>query len=77
MYNPYNERVCKGCQFEGKTFVVPVGANGITYIECKRDNPDAQEHFQRTNSIESLKLWMKQTNFLHCLYANANRGDYL
>jgi len=70
MYNPYNEQVCRSCPFEGKTFEIRIGTNSITYIECKRDNADAQEHFQRTNSNESLNLWVKQTKFLHCLYAN-------
>ena len=72
MYNPYNERVCKGCPFTGNIYMVPIGSNDIKYIDCKRDNADAQEHFLSTNSNDSLKLWAQQTEFLHCLYANSN-----
>jgi hypothetical protein len=70
MYNPYDERICKSCPFAGKIFEVKVGTISIKYIDCKRDNQDAQEHFIRTNKDESLLLWIRQTEFLHCLYSN-------
>jgi len=69
MYNPYNEEICKHCPFAGDVFETNVGTFGIKYIDCKRDNIDAQEHFIRTNKDESLLLWVRQTEFLHCLYA--------
>ena len=70
MYNPYNERICKGCPFAGKVFESKAGTSGIKYIECQRDNKDVQEHFILTNKEKSLLLWVNQTKFLHCLYAN-------
>jgi len=70
MYNPYDERICKGCPFAGKVFEPKVGTIGIKFIDCQRDNNDAQDHFIRTNKDESLLLWIRQTEFLHCLYSN-------
>jgi len=70
MYNPYNEMICKQCPFAGKVFEKNTGTFNIKYIDCQRDNTDAQEHFKRTNSNESFLLWINQTHFLHCIYAN-------
>jgi len=70
MYSPYNEKLCKQCPFTGKVFESNIGTSNIKFIDCQRDNKDAQEHFIRTNNNESLKLWIRQTEFLHCLYAN-------
>ena len=70
MYNPFNERICNQCPFKGRVFETQIGTFGIKYIDCQRDNKDAQEDFIRTNNNESLLLWIKQANFLHCLYAN-------
>jgi len=70
MYNPYDERICKQCPFTGKVFETKVGTSGIKYIDCQRDNKDAQEHFIHTNKDDSLSLWIRQSEFLHCLYAN-------
>jgi hypothetical protein len=70
MYNPYDDRICKGCPFAGKAFETKVGTVSIKYVDCQRDNKEAQEHFNRTNKDESLSLWIRQTGFLHCLYSN-------
>jgi hypothetical protein len=69
MYTPYNETICKQCPFTGKVFETNVGTFGIKYIDCQRDNKDAQEHFIHTNKNESLLLWVRQANFLHCLFS--------
>jgi len=70
MYNPYNEIICKQCPFKGKVFETKAGTFGIKYIDCQRDNKDAQANFIRTNKDESFLLWIRQSEFLHCLYAN-------
>jgi len=69
MYNPFNEKICNQCPFKGKVFEVHIGTSVIKYIDCQRDNKDAQEHFIHTNDKESLSLWLQQAKFLHCLYA--------
>jgi hypothetical protein len=70
MYNPYNKKTCKDCPFAGKVFETNVGVSSIKYVDCQRDNKDAQKHFIKTNKNESLLLWVNQTKFLHCLYAD-------
>ena len=69
MYSPYDERICNQCPFKGKVFEIKVGTFSIKYINCQRNNKDAQEDFIRTNKTESLLLWIRQAGFLHCLYA--------
>jgi hypothetical protein len=75
MYTPYNETICKRCPFKGKVFKTKFGLFGIKYIDCQRDNKDAQEHFKKTNKNESLLLWISQTNFLHCLFSYEGKPD--
>lgn len=70
MYNPYNERICNQCPFKGKVFEIKAGTSRVKYINCQRDNKDAQDNFIKTNKNESLLLWVRQSEFLHCLYAN-------
>ena len=69
MYSPFNERICKQCPFKGKVYKTKVGIFEIEYIDCQRDNKDSQENFIRTNKEESLLLWIRGSEFLHCLYA--------
>lgn len=69
MYNPYNEKICKQCPFAGNIHQTKIGTLEVKYIDCQRDNKDAQEHFIQTNKEESLLLWVRQSKFLHCLYA--------
>jgi len=69
MYSPYNESICKQCPFKGEVVESRVGTTGIKFINCQRDNKDSQEHFIRTNKNESLLLWIRQADFLHCLFS--------
>ena len=69
MYSPYNEKICKNCPFAGKTHKTKAGISDVQFIDCQRDNKDAQEHFMQTSNNESLLLWIRQSKFLNCLYA--------
>jgi len=74
MYSPYNQK-CNGCPFKGKiSSPIKIGnLQGLSFIECLRDNEEAKEKFKHSGKKEDLQFWIDQeVTFQHCLYFYEN-----
>ena len=72
MEYPYDEKYCRICPFKkGEAYEPNTGFDGLSYIDCQRDNEDARDRFSQTLDEKDALLWSQQCgNFEQCLFHN-------
>ena len=75
MQDIYKDNICRSsiCPFVGKiSESTKIADSEIKYVDCKRDNEDAKNHFFKTLQDENYQWLRHEVNFMYCLFAPEN-----